>query len=207
VVLSGPITGALAAYGHYVGLFGMVGCLMTERITLENAPNLSDGEETRLTITDALYGVFGVIVFYTGYSRFTDVSLGGKGVDFYIHEPLFWLKIAMAGVLASTSFFNTTKIIQRAVTKRNNGGTIDPMPDALVARMKQICNAQLSGIIFIPLAATFMARGVGYNETIPWQAEAALAVLATLGLSFKYIKEALTFEENNNQNFEATMEE
>jgi uncharacterized membrane protein len=195
MTLAGPVSGALAAYGHYVGLFGMVGCLMTERITLENAPSLSDGEETRLTITDALYGIFGLLVFYTGYCRLTDISLGGKGADFYIHEPLFWLKLTMAGILASTSFFNTTKIIQRAVAKRNNNGAVEPLSDALVARMKQICNAQLSGILFIPLAATFMARGVGYNESIPWQAEAALALIVTLGLSFKYIKEALTFED------------
>jgi len=41
-----------------------------------------------------------------------------------------------------------------------------------------------------------MARGVGYAEDFPWQAEAALAALVFGGLSFKYVKEALTFEDS-----------
>ena len=48
----------------------------------------------------------------------------------------------------------------------------------------------------VPLTATFMARGVGYAEDFPWQAEAALAALVFGGLSFKYVKEALTFEDS-----------
>lgn len=199
---TGPIASAFAAYGHYLGLFGMVACLVAERLLLEKAPsNITPEEENQLTITDALYGAFGLLVFGTGYIR--AVGSLGKGFDYYSHEPVFWLKIALAGVLAATSFFNTTKIVQRAVAKRNaaaDGGApsvVEPMSDALAARMRQICNAQLSGLAFIPLAATFMARGVGYNDSIPWQAEAGLALVATVGMSFKYFKEALAFEEKD----------
>ena len=54
----------------------------------------------------------------------------------------------------------------------------------------------LVAIATIPLTATFMARGVGYAQDFPWQVEAGLAALVVAGLSFKYVKEALDFEDN-----------
>jgi hypothetical protein len=66
--------------------------------------------------------------------------------------------------------------------------------------MIQICDAELTATAIIPLTASFMARGVGYSNSIPWQAGATATATATAaaifaGLSFKYIKESLTFEE------------
>eukprot|EP00537_Pseudo-nitzschia_pungens_P011137 CAMPEP_0172387704 /NCGR_PEP_ID=MMETSP1061-20121228/4971_1 /TAXON_ID=37318 /ORGANISM="Pseudo-nitzschia pungens, Strain cf. pungens" /LENGTH=332 /DNA_ID=CAMNT_0013117419 /DNA_START=34 /DNA_END=1032 /DNA_ORIENTATION=+ len=191
---AGSVKSALFAYGHYATILAFVGILMTERWTLENGPDLSDAEEDRLAIADTLYGVFGGLLVYTGYYRLSDPALG-KGTDFYIHEPIFWLKIAMVGVLGAASFFNTTKIIQRSVARNTGDKTVEPMSQELCDRMKSICNAQLTGMVFIPLAATFMARGIGYNESIPWQAEAGVAALIFVGLGYKYIKEALTFEQ------------
>ncbi|VEU44743.1 unnamed protein product [Pseudo-nitzschia multistriata] len=193
VTAGGSVKSALFAYGHYISLLGVVFILATERWTLESGPNLTDEEEDRLAIADTLYGVFGLLLVYTGYNRFSDPTLG-KGIDFYIHEPIFWLKIAMLGVLGAASFFNTTKIIQRSVGRYTGDKTVEPMSEELCNRMKSICNAELTGLLFIPMAATFMARGIGYNESIPWQAEAGVAALIFAGLSFKYIKEALTFE-------------
>jgi hypothetical protein len=69
------------------------------------------------------------------------------------------------------------------------------MSEALAKRMIQICNAELVAIAIIPLTATFVARGVLYSESIPWQAEAGLAAAVFAGLSFKYLKEAFTWEE------------
>ena len=49
--------------------------------------------------------------------------------------------------------------------------------------------------MYINLTHCFSYR-VGYSEDIPWQAEAGLAALVFAGLSFKYVKEAFTFEDN-----------
>jgi uncharacterized membrane protein len=197
IALSSQISSALFAYGHYFSIIGVVGIVMTERWTLENGPELTDDEENRLAIADALYGVIGLLIVYTGYYRLSDQL--GKGIDFYIHEPIFWLKIAMVGVLGSASLFNTTKIIQRSIARNTGDKVAEPMSQELNDRMKSICNAQLTGIVFIPLAATLMARGVGYNEDIPWQAEMGVSLVLFLGLAFKYVKEALTFEERLQQ--------
>mmetsp|Transcript_14362 Transcript_14362/g.16154 ORF Transcript_14362/g.16154 Transcript_14362/m.16154 type:complete len:95 (-) Transcript_14362:374-658(-) len=48
---------------------GIIGILMTERWTLENGPKLTDEEKNRLAIADALYGVLGLLIVYTGYCR------------------------------------------------------------------------------------------------------------------------------------------
>ena len=77
-------------------------------------------------------------------------------------------------VTGAASFFPTTKIIQRAVAKRNDP-SIAPMSPKLVKRMTSIINAELLAICSIPLAASLMARGVGYAEWLPWQAGGACA--------------------------------
>ena len=68
------------------------------------------------------------------------------------------------------------------------------MSEALAQRMIKICNAELVAIGIIPLTATFMARGVLYSESIPWQAEAGFDAAVFFGLSYKYLKAALMFE-------------
>jgi len=203
ITAGGAVSSALFAYGHYFSIIGIVGILVTERWTLENGPNLTEDEENRLAIADTLYGAIGLLVVYTGYYRLSDPTLG-KGTYFYVHEPVFWLKMAMVSILGGASLFNTTKIIQRSVARFTGDKAAEPMSEALCDRMKSICNAQLTGIVFIPMAATFMARGVGYNESIPWQLEAGGTALLFLGLGFKYVREALTFEarllENEKEN-------
>lgn len=183
------VPSALAAYGHYISLLGIVACISAERLTIKS--NMTEEEEDFIAAADIGLGIWGVIIAYTGYLRAVQYE---KGFDFYSHEPLFWLKIAFVGVFGAASFFNTTIIIKRAVAKRN--GDFVPMGEKLAKRMKQICNAELVAVAAIPLTATFMARGVGYSEDIPWQAEAGLAALVFAGLSFKYLKEAFTFEDS-----------
>ncbi len=184
------VPSALVAYGHYFSLLGVLGCIMTERLTIK--PSMTPDEEDLVAGADIGLGLFGFFSAFTGYLRATEYE---KGFDFYAHEPLFWLKVAFVGVFGASSFFNTIVIIQRAVAKRN--GILVPMGEKLSNRMIQICNAELVAISVIPLTATFMARGVGYSEDFPWQAEAGLALAVFLALSFKYVKEALTFEDGN----------
>ena len=110
----GQLLSALAAYGHYFSLFVIVGCLVTERLTVR--PNMSDEEENRLAIADTTYGVAGLLLAYTGYLRAT--ADWGKGFDYYAHEPIFWVKIIFVAIFGAVSFFPTTKIIQRSIDKR-----------------------------------------------------------------------------------------
>ena len=185
----GQIASAFAAYGHYLSLFVIVGCLVTERLTIK--ANMSDEEEDRLAIADTTLGVSGALLAYTGYLRC--VSDWGKGWEFYAHEPVFWLKTFFVAIFGAVSFFPTTKIIQRSVAKRN--GNLEPMSEELAKRMTSLVNAELLMIGSIPLTASLMSRGVGYWQEFPWQLGAGATVAALGGLGFKYVKEALDWQE------------
>ena len=167
------VPSALAAYGHYLSVMVMVGLVMAERLLIK--PNMSQKDEDVLSAVDSAYGITGLLTLYTGYLRLTEYE---KGLDFYLHEPIFWVKIAFLGVFGASSFFNTTIIILRVLSRRS--GDWEPLGEKLVARMHQICNAELTALAFIPLTATLMARGVLYTEDIPWQVEAFLSLVCIL---------------------------
>jgi uncharacterized membrane protein len=194
------IPSALAAYGHYLGLVIVAACLTAERLLIK--PNISADDETKLVIADSLYGISGVLILVSGYYRVTQF---GKGWDFYQHEPIFWLKLVLFCVMGASSLFPTIKIIQRAIeTKEFNDGKRSsgppPLSEKLAARMVKVVNAELLALASIPLAATFMSRGVGYADWFPWEAGAGAVGLTVAGLSFKYVKEALTWNEDSVSN-------
>jgi len=184
-----PLLGAVAAYTHYLSLLIGTACLVTERLTVK--ANMSEEEENRITIADSVWGVSGVGVAISGYYRATQFE---KGWEFYSHEPLFWFKMTLLAVLGASSLFPTVTIIKRAVEKKN-AGSVAPVSEALAARMTSVINAELLAILSIPFVATLMARGIGYMDDFPWQAGAGVTGLTLVGLSVKYVKEALDWEE------------
>jgi putative membrane protein len=187
------IPSALAAYGHYVTLLIAMGLLVYERISLEAGIILSKEKEKSIIIADAAYLLTCALVVATGSARATDY---GKGMDFYIHEPYFWLKMAFVSVQAGLGAFPAITYIKRA------GGVfgdqdVEPMSEKLTIRLQKVFNAEISGLIFIPLAATLMTRGVSYSPDFPWQAGAALTSVALLGSSAFYAKQALTWSDDD----------
>ena len=71
----------------------------------------------------------------------------------------------------------------------------------LASRMTSIINAELLAIFSIPLFASLMARGVWFQQDMPWQLGAAPVALALGGLGYKYINEALTWQEDDDAAF------
>lgn len=115
------------------------------------------------------------------------------------HEPIFWVKLVFAAVLCASSFFPTIKIVQRVIEVKNApaGQELAPWPsEKLAARMTSVINAELLAVCTIPLSATLMARGVGYAEWLPWYVGATPVVGALGGLTYKYVKEALDWKED-----------
>ena len=182
------LAGAAVAYGHYLALVLATACLVAERLMVK--PGMSAEEEQRMQYADILYDVAGIIFFITGYLRTTEY---GKGWDFYQHEPIFWIKVILAGIMAASSFFVTTTLLKRSMARSSEA--VEPLSEKLATRMTSVINAQLLAVGSIPLAATLMARGVGYLDWLPWQAGAAPAILAFGGLGFKYVKEAVDWKE------------
>lgn len=183
-----PVASATAAYGHYLGLVLVVATLVAEKFLIK--PELTEEEAKTLVIADSVYGIAGLLVLYTGYLRVTEY---GKGWEFYAHEPIFWVKMGLFGVMGSSSLFNTIKIITMAAAQSK--GEKPALGEKLAARMQKIVNGELLAIGSIPLAAAMMARGVAYQEQMPWQAGAAPVAAVCAGLTFKYVKEALSWSD------------
>lgn len=185
----GTIPSALAAYGHYLALLLMMACLLVEKLTV--APGLTEKEETPLWNADIVYGLSSVGLVVSGYYRI----MFEKTWEFYSHEPIFWLKMSLLGVLGGVSFFPTIIIIQRSVAARN--GNHVPMTDKLAKRIDQLINAEIVALLTIPLSATMMSRGVGYLNDFPTQIVGpVLTALVWVGCGYKYVNEALSYTDD-----------
>lgn len=184
----GAFPSAIAAYVHYASILILAGCLAIERFTVK--PNMSQDDWGLISAADIGLGVFGTTLAASGYFRVVDY---GKGWDFYSHEPVFWVKMIFTAIFGALSFFPTTKVIQAAFYK-NEHGQYPEMSEELAKRMTTVMNAEITALLSIPLTATLMSRGIGYNEGIPWPAEAFVAALALFGAGYIYIKDALSYE-------------
>lgn len=104
---STSLTSALAAYVHYVSMLGTIGCITAERLTIK--PNMSVANEDFVTRADIGLNIFGALLIYSGYLRAVEYE---KGFDFYAHEPIFWLKIALVGVYWASTLFNAITLLK-----------------------------------------------------------------------------------------------
>jgi len=187
------IPSALAAYGHYLGLVLVAACLTTERILIK--PGMSQDDEIKVIIADTIYGVAGVLVLASGYFRLTAY---GKGLDFYLHEPIFWVKMTLFAIMGSSSFFPTIKLVQRAIDLQNvkdgkkDASSIKPMSEKLANRIIKVVNGELLALGSIPLTATLMSRGVGYADWLPWQAGAAPGIFIYIYHQYYHLLNYLT---------------
>lgn len=187
---------ALVAYAHYASLLVCAGLLTYERTTVE--AGMSAAQEKNLVIADAAYGITALLVGGSGIYRVLEY---GKGWDFYSHEPIFWLKLTLVGLWASLSLFPTITFVRRGIPLfQGRPEEVEPMSAALARRLQQVITAELSALLTIPLTATLMARGVGYNNDFPWPVGAALVTLVTAGSAFVYAKQALTWTEETDSN-------
>ena len=79
----------------------------------------------------------------------------------------------------------------------NSNTTMASGAAAASSALKQrAVNAELLAIFSIPLFASLMARGGWFQRDMPWQLGAAPVALALGGLGYKYVNEALTWEED-----------
>jgi uncharacterized membrane protein len=198
---AGVIPSALVAYVHYASLLVCVAALVVQRVMVK--ANMSSEQEDQLMTSEAVLGFATIALLVSGFYRIEF----DKGLDFYIHEPLFWFKIVLAGVWGGSSLFPSTIIFKRFLERKTPKSTQAPISAALAGRLHQLLNAELTALLFIPLTATLMARGVWYVADFPWQAGAALSAVTWLGVSFKYGKDALTWKDPEPESIAPAYEE
>ena len=145
---------ALFAYVHYLSFMLCFGALLFERVCLK--VNQNRKEAISMVIADVVYGLAGIVLLVSGILR---VKYFGQGGDFYTHNPIFWVKVALFIFVGSLSLYPTVTYILWAIPLTK--GNLPEVTTNLVSRLRLIINIELIGFALIPLLATFMARGIG----------------------------------------------
>jgi putative membrane protein len=142
---------AINAYLHYLGFMVSFAALGVELFHLK--PNINLPDAKKVAFADAVYGLSATTILVTGILR---VLYFGKGTDYYLHNPFFYVKISIFIIVSLLSLYPTFTFLFWFKDFRNEQTpTID---ESKVHRISWMIKGELVGFIFIPLFASLMAR-------------------------------------------------
>jgi putative membrane protein len=144
----------ITAYLHFLGMMTLMATLLAEHVTLQ--PQMTRVHLQRLAMIDLFYGMAAGLVFLTGLLRF---AYFGKGIHFYLGNPLFYVKVGMFLLVALISIAPTKQFLSwRNMLKHDQMPAVDT---PRVTRLRAVIRLELGLLIVIPLLAVLMARGIG----------------------------------------------
>jgi len=150
------VTTALMAFLHHVLAFTLTACLVYEFIAYRQ--NMSIAEIRRIQRADLVYGISAGLLLLVGLLR---VFFFEKGVNFYMNNPFFWMKMAAFLLIGILSIDPTIRYIRWNRTLRQNQVPEIAQPE--YKRTRLLLWLEVIGIAIILLAAPLMARGIGMN--------------------------------------------
>ena len=145
---------ALIAYLHFMAMIAIAVILVMQHMIC--VPGLTDARIRLLARVDRLYMVAALLALGSGIAR---VIWFGKGVSFYVHNPVFYIKIALfaaVGLLSIPPTLQYLRWLRSLETSR-----APAVAHYQVLRARRYILAELVLFVLIPLMATFMARGLG----------------------------------------------
>jgi len=148
------LTDAILAFLHFLAIFVLITLMAAEAVALR--PDLTPATVRRLSLYDLFYFLSAMLALATGLLR---LFYGAKGADFYLHNPVFWAKIAAFAAVGLLSIAPTI-----AILKWRKQAKVDPAfapPDAEIAKVRKVMLAELLVFALIPMFAAAMARGYG----------------------------------------------
>lgn len=187
---------ALWAYAHSVSILVILACLIAERHLIQPSMTVED-EDTVIKI-DLVLGLMGVLLVGSGFVRAIHFGQGG---DYYIREVAFWIKMCLAGIWGGLTLFPSI-IFYRRKMDRNEKRQQSPISPALAMRLRKVLNAELSAILFIPLLASLMTRGVFYSPNFVTRPVIGIvtSIAVTLAAFALYARKAFTWKEPHQDN-------
>lgn len=145
---------ALMAFLHHLMAFTLTACLVYEFIVYRQGMTIE--EARRIQRADLVYGISAGLLLVVGLLR---VFYFEKGVNFYIHSPFFWVKMATFTIVGLLSIDPTIRYLRwNQILKENQAPATS---DAEFKRMRLLLGLELAGIVLILFSAALMARGVG----------------------------------------------
>ncbi|MGF6669199.1 putative membrane protein [Pseudomonas monsensis] len=114
------------------------------------------GEVKRVLLADSLWGISALVLLITGGMR----AFGGfeKGADYYLHQPLFHLKMTLFVLILLIELAPMITLIKWRIAL-GRGAELDTGRAKLFARISHV-EALL--MVLMVIAATGMARGVTF---------------------------------------------
>ncbi len=150
---------ALIAYLHYVAMMSIAVILVVEYMIC--MPGMTGARIRQLARLDLFYMIAAILALGSGAAR---VVWYGKGAAFYLHNPVFYVKLALFVAVGLISVPPTLQYLRwlRGV----KAGAANVAADYQVQRVRRLVLVELVLFAFIPLMATLMARGIGIQTVI-----------------------------------------
>ena len=145
---------ALIAYLHYVAMISIAVMLVVEYMIC--MPGMTAARIRQLARIDLFYMIAAILALGSGAAR---VVWFGKGAAFYLHNPVFYVKLALFVAVGLISIPPTLQF-QRWL-RGAKAGTVNVAAEYQVQRVRRLVFVELVLFALIPLMATFMARGIG----------------------------------------------
>ena len=150
------VTTALMAFLHHLLAFTLTACLVYEFIAYHQ--NMGLAEIRRIQRVDLLYGISAGLLLLIGLLR---VFFFEKGINFYLNNPFFWVKMTAFLLVGLLSIDPTIRYIRWNRTLRQN--EVPEVSETEYRRTRILLSLEVIGIAVILLAAPMMARGIGIN--------------------------------------------
>lgn len=149
------ILDALLAWLHFMAIFVFFAFLTAAYMLLRGPVDARVA--LLLKRCDAWIGAAAVATIITGLLR---IFAGAKGAAFYVNNPVFWTKIILF-VIVGLMAIPTGKALGRwARAAQADSAFIASESEALAIRKRMMVQIHL--LALVPLAAVFMARGMGH---------------------------------------------
>lgn len=150
------VTTALMAFLHHLLAFTLTACLVYEFIAYHK--NMGLAEIRRIQRVDFVYGISAGLLLLIGLLR---VFFFEKGINFYLNNPFFWVKMTAFLLVGLLSIDPTIRYIRWNRTLRQN--EVPEISETEYKRTRILLSLEVIGIAVILLAAPLMARGIGMN--------------------------------------------
>ena len=148
------VTEALVVYLHFAAMILIAVFLAIEYLIC--VPGLARQSLKLLARVDLLYLIAAVLALATGVAR---LVWFGKGAGFYLHNPVFYLKLALFVAVGLISIPPTMQYLRWMRMLKTGAAAV--AADFEVLRARRYVLVELVLFAFIPLLAVLMARGIG----------------------------------------------
>ena len=150
------LASALVAFAHFSAFFALTAALVLQLALISESINVATAR--RIQRADRTYAIAAILVLIFGILR---VVYFEKGVDYYLGNTFFLLKIGLFVAVGLLSIYPTI-YFQRWNADLNQ----DIAPEISVQsvqKIRKIMHTELVGILGILLCASLMAKGFGFG--------------------------------------------